>query len=136
LSLAEREAYYRDSLHVAALFGIREEILPETYDEFERYMSRMLSGNVITVGADARIIADALYSPSLMGGLLRVASAPGVGLLPERLRLEYGFRWGPRQDAWLGRTSRVSRRVRRHVPAVLCANPVATLSQCMRSAGS
>lgn len=129
LSLDERGAYYRDSLRVAAQFGIPDEIVPRTYPEFERYMSSMLSSDVITVGSDAREIARALYRPSAMGLLLRVASAPGIGLLPEPVRRGFGFRRKESGEMWWQRAGRVSRRARRYVPSLLCTSPVATVSE-------
>lgn len=131
LSAGERSAYYQDSLAAASLFGIPEELVPETYTEFEGYMSRMLDGDAVTVGAEARDIADALFSPTAMGMALRLGSTAGIGLLPERIRREFGFRWGARQDRWLERAGDVSRRVRRHMPGIICASPAATLSEWM-----
>ena len=131
LSRSEREEYYRDSLVVATMFGIPDEIVPPTYAGFEGYMSRMLDGDAVAVGAEAREIADALFSLSVMGVALRAGSAAGIGLLPGRVRREFGFSWGPREDGWLRRAGDVSRRVRRHVPGILCASPAATLSEWM-----
>jgi uncharacterized protein (DUF2236 family) len=131
LSPGEREAYYRDSLAAASLFGVPDELVPGSYVEFQDYMSRMLGGGSVSVGIQAREIADALFSPSVMGIVLRLASAAGIGLLPERIRREFGFRWGVRQDRWLERAGEVSRRVRRHMPGIVCASPAATLSEWM-----
>lgn len=131
LSESEREEYYRDSRVMASLFGIPERIVPETYADFERYMAGMLGSDKVTVGAEARAIADALFAPSPVGVALGAASAAGIGLLPGRIRSEFGFRWGPRGDLWLRRAGRLSRRVRRRVPGILCASPAATLSEWM-----
>lgn len=131
LSLSERQEYYRDSLAAASLFGIPEDLVPGTYVEFQGYMTRMLGAGVVTVGAQAREISDALFSPSVMGIALRLGSAAGIGLLPGRIREEYGFRWSARQDRWLGRAGDLSRRLRRHMPGIMCASPAATLSEWM-----
>ena len=128
LSDDEREQYYRDSLLVARLFAIPECITPATYVEFRSYMSHMLEGNVITAADTAREIAGTLFSPSVEGRLLFLGSAIGIGLLPERLRHEFGFTWNERREFWLNRTAAASRRVRGRVPSILCSSPVATLS--------
>src|SRR2546428_565586 len=128
LSDDEREEYYRDSLLVARLFAIPERMTPSTYAEFRLYMSRMLEGNVITAADTAREIAGALFSPSVEGTLLFLGSAIGNGLLPRRLRPEFGFAWNERREFWLYRTAAASRRVRGHVPSILCISPMATLS--------
>ena len=128
LSPDEREEYYRDSLVVARLFAIPERMTPPTYEAFRSYMTDMLAGDIITAAGTAREIARALFSPSVEGTLLFMGSAVGIGLLPERLRNEFGFQWSERREHWLNRTAAVSRRMRGHVPSILCSSPVATLS--------
>jgi len=128
LSDDEREQYYRDSLLLARLFAIPECMTPPTYAEFRSYMSGMLVGNVITAADTAREISGALFSPSVEGTLLFLGSAIGIGLLPERLRREFGFTWNERREFWLYRTAAASRRVRGRVPSILCSSPMATLS--------
>src|SRR3989454_8943468 len=108
LSNGEREEYYRDSLIVARLFAIPEDITPSTYAEFRSYMCRMLDGSVITAAETAREITRALFSPSVEGALLFLGSAIGIGLLPERLRHEFGFAWNERRELWLNRTAALS----------------------------
>ena len=88
----------------------------------------MLDGSLITAAETAREITRALFSPSVEGTLLFLGSAIGIGLLPERLRHEFGFAWNERRELWLNRTAALSRRMRGHVPAILCTSPVATLS--------
>jgi uncharacterized protein (DUF2236 family) len=128
LSSDDREQYYRDSLIAAKLFGIPESIVPGTYVDFHAYMSRMLASDVITVSDTAREISRALFSPSIEGRLLLLGSEIGIGQLPERLRREFGFRWTHRRQRWLNRSAQLSRRVRGHVPSILCSSPIATLS--------
>jgi len=128
LSRSERESYYRDSLIAAALFGIPEAITPATYDAFERYMEAMLDGGAITVSDDSRRIVDALFAPCPTGIALLAGSAIGIGLLPERLRREFGFRWTPRRERWLTRAAALSRLARKAAPDVLCTHPAATLA--------
>lgn len=133
LSMGEREAYYRDSLAAASLFGIPEGIVPQNYLDFEGYMARMLDRDIVTVSAEGRAIADALFSASPTGVALRLGSAAGIGLLPERIRREFGFTWSSREDRWLRRAGAVSRRFRRHVPGILCRSPAATISEWMEA---
>ena len=128
LSNDDRERYYRDSLTVAKLFAIPESMIPPTFADCRSYLNRMLESNAITVNDTAREIARALFSPSIEGTLLFFGSAIGIGLLPERLRREFGFRWSRRRERWLGRMASVSRRTRGHLPSILCSSPIATLS--------
>jgi uncharacterized protein (DUF2236 family) len=128
LSDDERQQYYRDSLVVAKLFDIPDRLIPPRYVDFRSYMSGMLESNVITVSDGARDIAHGLFSPSIEGNLLFLMSAIGIGLLPERLRKEYGFQWSLRRKTWLLMMARMSRRVRGHLPSILCSSPMATFS--------
>ncbi len=129
LSNTEREEYYRGIVALARLFGIPDHLVPDTYHDFQSYLNSMLESDVITVGASAREIADALFSPSVAGTLLYLGSAVGIGLLPERLQHEFGLRWSLRREVWLRRMAGLSRRTRQHVPSILCSSPIATVSE-------
>lgn len=128
LSDRDREEYYRDSLVVGKLFAIPSSITPPTYSEFRSYMNRNLASEVIRVSETAREIAHALFSPSVEGTLLFFGSAIGISLLPEQMRDDFGFRWSARREKWLYRMALTSRRLRGHLPSVICSSPFATLS--------
>jgi uncharacterized protein (DUF2236 family) len=125
LSAADRESYYADSLMVADLFGIPDQIVPPNYDDFQVYFDRMMSGDVIQVSNQAKDIYGALFERTPSGLLLFAGSALSISLLPERLREAYGFGWK------FSRIPPVCRGVRRFTPSLLCANPAATLSQLL-----
>src|SRR5688572_3325936 len=125
LSAADRESYYSDSLMVADLFGIPDQIVPPNYDDFQVYFDRMMSGDVIQVSNQAKDIYGALFERTPSGLLLFAGSALSISLLPERLREAYGFGWK------FSRIPPVCRRVRRFTPSLLCTNPAATLSQLL-----
>jgi uncharacterized protein (DUF2236 family) len=128
LSDAERQEYYSDSLLVARLFDIPDELIPPTYLDFRCYMRNMLEGDVVTVSNTGRRIARELFSPSVEGTLLFLGSAIGIGLLPERLRNEFEFKWRYRHESWVSRAATVSRRIRGHLPSIICTSPMATWS--------
>ena len=128
LSNDERQQYYRDSIVVARLFDIPESLIPPTYMDFKCYMSKMLESDVISVSDAAHDIARELFSRSMDGTLLFLLSVIGIGLLPERFQLEFGFQWNSRRQAWLLRIAAASRRMRKYMPTVLCSSPVATFS--------
>lgn len=131
LSPGEREDYYKESLVATQLFGIPNNIVPQTYDEFRSYMERMLESGAIQVSAQAREIRHALFAKTPSGMLLFAGSALGIALLPERLRHEFGFRWQLKQKRWLQRLPAICRSLRRYTPSVLCANPAATASELL-----
>jgi uncharacterized protein (DUF2236 family) len=131
LSREERELFYRDSLIAAKLFDIPESAVPPTYDDFQDYMRAMLDGNAIRIGKDAREIAAALFSPSPVGKLLFAGSVVGIGLLPERLRREFGFEWTERSDVLLDRSGTFATSVRRYSPSIFFYHPAAVISQLL-----
>jgi len=129
LSIEDRERYYADSLKAAELFGIPQNIVPQTYRDFRTYMDEMLAGNIVRVSEEAKDISRALFARTPSGMLLFAGSAVSIALLPERLREEFGFHWKLR-PFW-HRIPDWCRAVRRFTPSILCANPAATLSQLL-----
>jgi uncharacterized protein (DUF2236 family) len=62
LSTADRERYYAEARLVAALFGIPQTALPQSWASFAGYADRMLGSADLTVGDAARSVAAALFS--------------------------------------------------------------------------
>lgn len=129
LSREDLERYYADSLRVAALFGIPGTLVPANYDEFRAYMDGMLGGGAIQVSDDAKEIVRALFARTPSGMMLLAGSAVGIGLLPRRLREEFGFDWKIRPGSLWQSIPPLCRRLRRYTPSVLCAHPAATFSE-------
>lgn len=97
LSAGEKSGYYEESKRFARLFGIPDGVLPEDHAAFERYYRDMLASDVITVGAPAREIASFLFKsprPAFdpLFAWLRTLTA---GLMPPRLRADFGLPWEP-----------------------------------------
>jgi uncharacterized protein (DUF2236 family) len=94
---AERNRYLDESKRFARLFGIPERLLPADWSSFSRYYQGMLDGDVIRVALPARTIAGFLFTAR------RAIEEPGIrwarimtaGLLPERLRSEFGLCFSP-----------------------------------------
>ncbi len=117
LSALERDQYYEQSKRLAFLFGIPEASIPPSRARFTAYMDEMLAGETIAVGPTARRLATQILQPQplplrILGPLTTFLA---TGLLPERLRDQYGLAWSPRSEqgfrlaAWL---------VRRMLPAI------------------
>jgi uncharacterized protein (DUF2236 family) len=102
LAPAEKEAYYRDTWSFARLFGIPDSVLPPDYPSFERYVAQMLASSTLTVAPPARDMARFLFgrgpgqSQSRLAWLLELVTA---GMLPERLREQFGLAFGLREKA-------------------------------------
>jgi uncharacterized protein (DUF2236 family) len=112
---AARARFYAETRPIGRAFGIPDALLPADIDAFDAYMARMLAANgPIHVSPIAREIARTILNPPLgpvippLGWVPSQAYAwtlwPAVGLLPPRLRDEFGLRWGPLErgvSAWL-----------------------------------
>jgi len=109
---AEREAFYADMLLVAEVFGLPASVLPPTLADFRRYLRRMLAGNALEVGEEARELARIVLSPPVPAALRPGFSALRLlttELLPDELRARYGLRSTPVGRAALGASARAAR---------------------------
>jgi uncharacterized protein (DUF2236 family) len=99
LSGAEREALWGDYRIVGRQFGLREADLPPTWDALEAYVLDMVEGEDLHVTDAARSLAVQIVMrppvPLRMRPVLELANQITIGLLPPRLRRQYGFAWDP-----------------------------------------
>ena len=132
LSRERRQRFYAETMPIGRLFGVPDGLLPPDVDAFDAYVARMLAPDgPVHPTAVARELAAVILRPPLgpavahgpvadrLGpwarplakALDRVPAGaaswlliPTTGLLPSRLRAEYGLPWGPVEraiDAWL-----------------------------------
>lgn len=125
LTPEDRQAYYQDCRTLAQWMGLPPACMPATYADFAAYVQAMIQSDQLSVNDTARDIAAALYSAPVFGRLARYGSFAGIGLLPERIRADFGFSWDAGRTRWLERLARWSRRVRPFIPDVLAINPLA-----------
>jgi uncharacterized protein (DUF2236 family) len=96
LARADQERYYREMTVVARLFGTPASVIPPSLAEFRTYFGAQLAGEAITVTPPARAVAAVILEAPLPAPLRMLAPAHRLstaGLLPDRLRREYGLRW-------------------------------------------
>ena len=96
MSAQDRERYYADARLFAALFGIPQSALPQSWADFARYVDDMLTSDTLVVGSAARSIAAELFSGA--GARLRAPfwyRALTASLLPPRLRDAFELPYGP-----------------------------------------
>ena len=137
LTLDDRRAYYIGALGLARALGIRAEVVPPSYDDFSTYMDSMLDSDQLSVGSQGREIAKSLFHQPRIGRAVRMSSFASIGLLPARLRSEFGFTWTPAHERRLKRLASISRRLRAITPDPLCVHPQALLAEWrLRRAGS
>jgi uncharacterized protein (DUF2236 family) len=118
LSAAEKEEYCTESAGIEPLLGIPPGFLPRSMRELECYMQAMLVGPGLMVSEPARRLARELLTPVpwIALPLVALARLPTVGLLPEKLRAEYGLAWSTRHEAVLGVSARAIRMLLRVIP--------------------
>lgn len=99
LTRDERDAYWQDYRVFGRLFGLREDEMPETIEDFDQYLRGMLAGGDLHVSEEARRTAVQIVLkppvPLHLRPLLEYANFATVGLLPREIRRLYGFRWDP-----------------------------------------
>ena len=99
LSAEDCERYYAETRLFAALFGIPQGLLPQSWAEFRGYVDSMLGSDVIAVSHAARRIADQLFAGAGTGWRLPPwYRALTARLLPPRLRDEFGLPYGPAEQ--------------------------------------
>ena len=125
LSRARRAQLYEETKPLARAFGITDGLLPADLDAFDAYYAGMLGPDgPVHPTPVARELARSILRPPL-GPLAKLAPAPvgpsvrpllelvpvqayawtlwpSVGLLPARVREEYGLAWGPLHEAVSG----------------------------------
>lgn len=99
LSRDARDAYWQDYRVVGRLFGLEDDQMPGSIEEFDAYMARMLGSGDLFVTDEARELAIRIVMhppvPLAARPLLEMANFITVGLLPDDLRRQYGFSWDP-----------------------------------------
>ncbi len=116
----EREAYYQEMKRLARLFGITDRVMPKAWSDFEIYFDKMVN-EVLAVGTPAREIAAAILAaphvavePAFAG--LRNATA---ALLPAKMREQFGFAFGKKEQLIFNVMLRSERPVYRLLPPQL-----------------
>lgn len=96
LSDEERERYYEESKLFGYLFGISDGVMPPTYRDFARYYEGVLESDAIAVGAPAAEMRRFLFQPPTAAHRPFVAwfEVFTAGLLPPKLRAQFGFPYG------------------------------------------
>jgi uncharacterized protein (DUF2236 family) len=99
LSRAERDAYWQDWRLVGSLFGLTDSDMPTDTYQLRDYMFEMLHGDVLHVSETARELGREIVLnppvPLAARPLLELANFIIVGLLPHKIRRQYGFWWDP-----------------------------------------
>jgi uncharacterized protein (DUF2236 family) len=130
LSEAERDQFCVEAAVTAEALGIPPDRIPRCVAVLRLYLENKYRSGEIVVGADARALADALFSPPLGPAvpLFRITRLFTIGLLPAQLRGGYGFEWDERRARTFQTIARLVRRLRRVLPPVLREWPIARVA--------
>jgi uncharacterized protein (DUF2236 family) len=111
LSAEDRARHYSESRLFAGMLGIPRSALPADYGGLAAYAESMCRSDVLTVSAAARSVAQQIFAGD--GSWTRVPAsykALTAGLMPERLRQDFGLAYGQperrgadRMLAWIRR---------------------------------
>jgi uncharacterized protein (DUF2236 family) len=109
VSAGDRERFWQEARSVGTRMGIPLEASPRDWPSLEAWFTTMLGpGGPITVTPTARGLASDILRPPVPlvpPSLIDLAALPGLALLPERLRDEFGVVWTARDERladWLG----------------------------------
>jgi uncharacterized protein (DUF2236 family) len=96
LSGEDEERYYQEMALVARIFGTPAAVIPASFGAFQDYFHSELECGDIRVTRPAREVATVILDAPLPAPLRLLAPAHRLstaGLLPPKLREEYGLRW-------------------------------------------
>lgn len=98
LTRAEREDYYQASKRFAFLFGIPDRVIPDSHEDFQRYLDATVASDTIAVDAQARNMAIFLLSPPApwQTPIWRLYRTVTAGFLPQKIRALFGLPFEPR----------------------------------------
>ncbi len=115
LAPAERDAYWQDYRIIGNLFGLRDDEMPATIDDFDAYMHDMLVGGDLYVTQAARELAIKIVMRPPVAlhrrPVLELVNFITVGLLPAQLRRQYRLSWDPLRALMLRGGAEYAKRV-------------------------
>ena len=130
LSPEDQERYYREMTIVAELFGTPARALPNSLADFRDYLTAELAGPTLSVTEPAKQVAEVIIKADLPAPMRIMAPAHRLataGLLPPRLREEYGLQWTPLHELALPLAARSVRMTA--APVLFAASRIAAVDQ-------
>ena len=119
LSPADRDRYCTDAAIMEPLLGIPDGLLPRNSEQLDAYMRHMLDGGRIVVSDRSRALGRAILFPPgwrFLWPVFRPLQLITIGLLPVRIREDYGFTWTARDARALARWTSGLRLLHRSLP--------------------
>jgi uncharacterized protein (DUF2236 family) len=111
MAAAMQEEFYREAARYATQLGCPQELWPASVVEFQEYWQDQV--DALEISGDAKdIYRDLMYNRALpwyLRALLPTNRLITAGLLPERIREQYGLAWNPRRERVFRLAMRVTR---------------------------
>jgi uncharacterized protein (DUF2236 family) len=101
LTDVERDAYCDEAAAVALALGARAHEIPRTWSVLRTYLDATYASGAIAVSSEARELAAVVLSPPIGWAVAPLSWSNrlmGVGLLPDHVRADYGFRWNAARE--------------------------------------
>jgi uncharacterized protein (DUF2236 family) len=115
LTRAQRDSYWHDWRVVGRLFGLSDTDMPANNAELRTYVREMLAGDTLHVSAEARELGKQIVLrppvPLAARPMLELANFIIVGLLPGKIRRQYGLWWDPFRTVLLNAGAESTKRV-------------------------
>jgi uncharacterized protein (DUF2236 family) len=121
---ADADRFYEESTLVGEMFGVPRDLQPPDLPAFRAYVREMV--HTLQVSETARLLADAVLHPKLPWPVepgMVLARELTAGLLPRRLREQFGLGWDRNRKAALLLAGAASRQVLPRVPSVVRRAP-------------
>ena len=119
LDTSEKDRYCSETAEFASLLKVPSGLLPTTHEELTGHLNVAYGDGTIQVTDTARRLSrDLLYPPGgiLATSFLGLGRLTSVGLLPDSIRLAYGFRWDRGRERRFDTATGVIKRARRLSP--------------------
>ena len=112
LTPEESQQLYEESLVIARMFGVTDELLPGTREELMAWMNEMVDSEVVHVTPLAQELAATIIRPVRIvpSALAERSAIVTRALLPTKLRAGYGLKTGLPDKVFLGVARQLSRR--------------------------
>jgi uncharacterized protein (DUF2236 family) len=135
LSADEGSEYYWETKRLGVLLGVPETKLPESFEKFDAYMKETIDSDAISVGATAIALSQAILHPRpfVLKPFAPLSALITAGLLPPKLRREYGLAWNGRRERILRLVAGSTRAALPLVPAVFRVVPQARAAESRAS---
>lgn len=118
LSQTKCQLYYNQSKEIASLLGIEKELLPRSFEELELYINKMIESDIV-VSEKAKELSRLIFEPEdspqtlIAKPLLEFVT---LGLLPKKLRDQYGYCWSAWQERTFQEVCQTMRSLVPHLP--------------------